>query len=175
MANKQEIIIFTGPDGSGKTTIAKKLSPIIKVPYFKNTVEKEYFKHQADINLFVNALNYEGRFLASFLLQTAYSIILDRSYPCEYAYSRVFNRENNDAAIFMLDDIFNDLGASIIYCFKDEYSNYDDKLVDLSKIEDIKKYYEEFLSKTVCKYLKLNTADEDLPAQINEIMGFLYP
>ena len=52
----QNIIIFEGPDGCGKTNIATALSGHLNIPYFKNESEWEFFEN--DPSYFVNALTY---------------------------------------------------------------------------------------------------------------------
>ena len=43
MSSSQQIIIFEGPDGCGKTNISTSLSKDIRVPYFKNKDEWKFF------------------------------------------------------------------------------------------------------------------------------------
>ena len=64
----QQIIIFIGPDKSGKTTIAKALSILLKIPYFKNPNETDVFKTNYN-----SALLYEAKLMFAFLKQTNYS------------------------------------------------------------------------------------------------------
>ena len=166
--NKQIIIFFIGVDKSGKTTISQELSKQINIPYFKNPSEKVLF----DVN-HIDALHYEGNVMYEFLSQTNYSIIRDRDFICEYAYSKAYNRKTDYDFIFNLDEKYSKLNSFIVYCYKDKYENFIDEYVLEYKIPLIKHFYSEYLQKTKIKHLSLNTTDENLQEQINTIMQFI--
>ena len=87
MSSSQQIIIFEGPDGCGKTNISTALSEKIRVPYFKNKDEWKFFVDNP--SYFVNALTYGDPYFLSYLEQTGASVIVDRWYPSEWVYSQV--------------------------------------------------------------------------------------
>lgn len=166
--DRQKILFFIGCDKSGKTSIATALSKETSIPYFKNPSDVLYFKKNH-----VDALHYEAQIMYEFLKQTKTSVIRDREFMCEYAYSKVFNRETDEEFIWLLDEQYEKLNAKIIYCFKDIYKDFKDQYVDESKIELIKEKYEEYLSKTKMLFIKLNTTDENLKDQLSKIINFI--
>lgn len=165
----QKIIFFIGPDNSGKTTIAKELSKQLEIPYFKNSTEKKNLSSNID---FINSLEYEGYFLYSFLFQTKVSIIKDRDFPCEYAYSQTFNRKTNLQFIWELDNLYSNLNTFLIYCYKDEYIE-EDEYIEKKYIKDIQINYEEFLKLTKNKFIILNTTSRNLSSQLKIIKNFI--
>jgi thymidylate kinase len=158
-------IIFIGCDNSGKTTIAKELSKYLNIPYFKNNNEKVKNRN------YLNALYYESILYYNFLKQTGYSCIRDRDYPCEYVYSKIFNRETDDNFILEIDRKYKEINTLFIYLYKDEYKEFKDDFINKEHIELVKKYYKEFLNLTVNRYIKINTTDEDLDRQITIILN----
>ena len=108
-----------------------------------------------------------------FIKQTKHSVIVDRSYPCEYAYSKVYNRKSNDEATFLLDEKYSELNTKIIFCYKTKYKKFEDDLVSLKDVEKINDKYKEFFTKSKTKYLALDTTDENINKQMIKIMKFL--
>jgi thymidylate kinase len=152
-----------GPDRCGKTTLANKTSQLLNIPYFKNYTQKDFFCTKIDP---VQKIYIEGNLQLQLFSQLGISVIKDRDFPCEYAYSKAYGRKSDDEYIFSLDSAYAALQTLIIFCYKDSYKEYNDEYVNIDKIESIKKYYNEFLDKTRCKYLKLNTTDENLDNQL---------
>jgi len=70
------MIIVIGPDGSGKTTLAKELSKKYSLPYFHYTKDSTYDEYIRDSC----ALNWKNA-------------VLDRHAICELPYSEVMGRE----------------------------------------------------------------------------------
>jgi AAA+ ATPase superfamily predicted ATPase len=169
---ENNIIIFIGPDNSGKTTIAKKLAKELDVSYFKNSLEQYSFRK----NDFSALLEIGAPLTLSLIHQSKLKnsvIILDRFTPCEYAYSKTYNRTTNEKLIWQIDKDLYSLNGYIIYCYKDIYENFSDHLIKSSELGTIKYYYEEYLKQTIVPYLKLNTTDQNLENQINQIKQFL--
>ncbi len=163
------VIIFEGHDCSGKSSIAIELSKILGIPYFKNPKEHEWLKK----GKMVDATRYGGLYLANFIAIAKYPVIMDRGYASEYVYSKVFGRQTDIGAIFEIDRIYADIGAKIVYCYKDDLTDYQDELVDVEHVNAIKVAYEEFFKLTKCEVFRLNTDDKDLDRQIVEIMRWL--
>ena len=164
----QKIIILTGHDCSGKTTIAKELSRSIHVPYFQNTLTKEYLKKGREY--LVNAMRFDQDYILQFLEQTGYSVIFDRAYESEWVYSRVMNYITDERKIWDIDRKFAVMNAHMVICHKD-LRNYQD---DTFSVEDggyrARDYYFDFHKLTLCRSLLLNTDDENLDKQITTIM-----
>ena len=174
MNSGQQIIIFEGPDGCGKTNIARALSDNLNVPYFKNESEWEFFEN--DPSYFVNALTYGDPYFLSYLEQTGASVISDRWYPSEWVYSRVFERPTNHAALKTIDERAAKLGSKIIIPFRTDYSSVVDQfesIITTQTLKTIHDMYHEFAQWTNCPTYFLNVDDEDLKREISEITSFL--
>jgi hypothetical protein len=171
----QTIISFVGADGCGKTHIAKKLSSAIGVRYFKASDERSSFTNAKD--RFLMNIRYASPAILDIIKQTNSSIIFDRNYPCEYAYSKLYNRETDIEAIRMIDEEYSRLGHVIIHCYRKDYSNVTDDLdVSLTgkKLELLSSYYDDFLLNiSKCKSFKLCVDDENLKREIKDILNFL--
>jgi len=168
MNTNQKIIIFSGHDYSGKTTIAKKLSQEIGIPYFKDKTTLKKFKEKDRLVVYLNDQNY----IIQFLEQTKYSVIIDRAYESEWVYSQVFHRKQNYELLDDLDYRFSRLGTKIIICEKD-LKRYKDEVIGIKKIAMIKKKYHDFCQWSRCETLIINTTDEDLISQIKNIKEFI--
>jgi len=172
----QKIIIFDGPDQCGKTEIAKKLSKVIGIPYFKNENERQEFKDD-DKDYFMNMTKYSDPFFISYLKQSKANIILDRSYPSEYVYCKAFNRDTDWDTLKWIDKQYAKLNALIIICHRSEYTLADDLCPDrlnVNKITELDKYYKQFVkSYTECNVKFLNVDDENLSREILEILDFM--
>lgn len=164
----QKIYIFDSPDGTGKTEISKELSRRIGIPYFKMTTEHENWRN----GTFKEALRFDQTYIAEFLRQTHHSVIIDRAYPAEWVYSKVFNRETDDVVLERVDRIFSDLGAFIVIPVRDDYSNSrEDEVVPREKLQEIHDTYKMFAEWTKCHVIELNVdkLQNDLNAEMDSI------
>ena len=173
MPTKQQIIIFEGPDGCGKTNIAKALEEKIGVPYFKN--ESEWSCFEDDPSYFINAITYGDPYFLSYLRQTQASVIMDRWYPSEWVYPRIFGRETDYGILRTLDNQAAELGAKIIIPHRTSYDNVVDQFEsikpdNLLKIEEAYRLFSEW---TNCQTFFLNVDDEDIDRELSEVMNFL--
>lgn len=163
------IIIFEGHDMTGKTNIANELSKKLHLSVVKSKREKNrWWDPQIDLMYAVDAQ-------VELFEQLKLSAIYDRFHASEYAYSKAFKRFTSYEKIFEIDERLSKLNTIIIYCYKDEkyYQDDDAYITPIQKYNNIKQYYDEFLSLTKCKYLKLNTNDENLQSQILKILEFI--
>jgi hypothetical protein len=162
------VLIFVGVDNSGKTIISKELSKKLNIPVFQNPKSKEYFI--LNYTSRINILKSEGDLLYNFLKQTKYNIILDRGYPCEWVYSKIFKRKTDYLYLINLDLLFSTLNTFIIYCYKEEYINFKDDIIDYKYLDNLNNEYKIFLNTiTKCKKIFLNTTDQNLEKQIKYI------
>lgn len=170
----QLVLMFGGPDMTGKTNIAKELSRRLDIPYFKSSEEGKTFLSNQD--KFIMDLRYADPRVADFVLQTNHSVIFDRGYPCEWVYSKFFNRDTDLNALRYVDDIHSAIGTKIIITYRSSYENIIDDLnpdIAGSKLRDIEMLYREFLSWTKCQCFFLNVDSNDLDHEIKNIMKFL--
>lgn len=171
----QKIIILEGPDKVGKTHVAKALSKKLDIPYFKASNEHHAFLN--DKKQFLNHLLYADPRVADLLSQTGHSVIFDRSYPSEYAYSRVFNRKTDMNMLSRVDESFAKLNAWIIVCHRTSYDGIIDDIdtsIESTTLSKIDSEYQSFLKWTTCKNkMLLNVDDEDLNRELDDIMFVL--
>lgn len=172
------IVIFEGPDMTGKTTIAKACAQELGIPYFKNGIQTDAFKGwlAGGENFFHGLMKFADPYFLSYLEQTDASVILDRAYPSEWVYSRAFGRETVDSALEYSDSTYARLGAKIIITGRSNYVMKDDLVPDVigpTKTKEIHELYQYFAQWTKCDVLQLNVDDEDLDRQITEISSWL--
>jgi thymidylate kinase len=170
----QRVIIFDGPDRLGKSTMSKRLSEILGIPRFKNHREKKFFEN--DPGYFVKALKYGDPYFVSFLEQSKVSVIIDRSFPSEFAYSNVLGRETNMDILRMVDTMYADIGTKIIIPYKTSYEGMKDdqfSIIDSSMLQRLDVLYSEFIRWTSCDVLRLCVDDEDIEHEMAEILDFI--
>ena len=158
----------------GKTEMAQCLSKILNIPYFKNKRERKFF--EADPGYFVKALKYGDPYFTSYLSQTRASVILDRSFPSEWVYSKVLQRESNEDILRMVDTLYADLNAKIVIPYRSSYKNIQDdsfKKLDSNMLKKIDDEYRKFSKWTSCDTLLLCVDDENLKREMNDIIPFI--
>lgn len=162
------IIIFEGPDNSGKTSIAKALSAGIGIPYFKySVINKNNFVHGSP-----DAILESGYFSLLLLSQMkGGDIIIDRHYPSEYAYGQVVRKKRNIKALRKTDDVCASIKEHlIVVCYKDTDNFKEDDFVKKKYYKALKNEYIKFAKKfTRANVLLLETSDENLAKQLDAI------
>ncbi len=173
MENRQKVIIFDGPDGCGKTNIAKSLGEKLNISVFKNEMEWESFED--DPTYFKNAMIYGDPYFASYLKQTGASVIMDRWYPSEWVYPRVFHRETDHDALEKIDKVVSKLNTIIVIPYRTSYEGIKDQFESITerRMRDIDMMYTYFAAWTKCKVMRLNVDDENLEREVNEILNFM--
>ena len=153
---------------AGKTHIGAALSKKLNLPIVKINRSEKWFDPLID-------LLYAGETHTQIAEQTGMSVIYDRLYPSEYAYSRAYNRATSHDKIMSMDERYAKMGALIVVCYKDPkaYQKDDKEIIDVSKYETLTAWYKEFKKITKCKYLMLDTTDENLEAQLATIQAEL--
>lgn len=172
MKTRQEIILFEGPDGVGKTSIARGLSQATGIPYFKMNSEHDNWRK----GKFREALEFDQTYLTQFLKQVRCSVIIDRAWPSEWVYSKVFKRETNHDILYQLDKEWADLGARIIIPWREDYSkNREDELVPKDKLKSIHDAYFDFIDWTACDTIPVNVDhyQDDLGRELEYIIPLL--
>jgi hypothetical protein len=175
---KQLLLFFVGPDMCGKTEIAHEVSKVIDVPYFKATSEHTSFlsSRVSTNDQFKNQLRFADPRVYDLLRQTGHSVIFDRGFPCEYAYSQVLGRETDMTMIKHMDEAWASLDARIIFCYRSSYKGIVDDLdptINESMLDKLDAAYCDFMDSTKCKVLELNVDDEDLNREVTDIITYL--
>lgn len=158
----------------GKTEIAKALSLSLGVPYFKNENETKKFLDPKDY--FVNTLRYCDPYFISFLKQTRTSVIIDRHYPSEWVYSKVFGRQTDMQALQRTDTAFAELGAIIVFCWREKHLRVDDAfpgVIDTKRLSELQDNYKQFCNWTKCRVIPLNVDDEDIERELLDLHAML--
>lgn len=165
MKKKQQIIIMEGHDMAGKTHIAQALSEKLGLPIVKIKRHEKWFDPMVD-------LLYAGETHCQIAEQTGYSMIYDRLFPSEYAYSRAYNRPTSHEKIVSLDERYAAMGALVVVCHKDPkaYQEDDKGIIDVAKYTQLTEWYKEFKKFSKCNVLMLDTTDENLEGQVDTII-----
>ena len=170
MEKNQKIIIFSGADKSGKSTIAKALSADLNIPVFK--VQRNKYLWDPMVSLI-----YGTEMVTQFIEQSGVSIILDRWHDSDFAYSRLFNRDISYRKIWEIDERMAKLGALMVVCYKSpehfEHDKEDEAFIDETKYEEYTNQMRMFAMDSKCKILFLDTSDRNLESQLKAIKELL--
>lgn len=176
----KKILIFEGPDGAGKSTIAKALSDAAKIPLMAATTAPH---DPSSYDGFLMNLVWGETKLFDFF-KSAYGsyletpIIRDRSFYSEYVYSKVFGRTTCMKTIEMLAKGYyeaEEFEALIFVCMRDD-KNYKTEAGEFSSVNsNLEKIHNGYMNLVVNdnlpgRFFKLNTMDEDLGWQLEYIM-----
>lgn len=170
----QPIIFMVGPDRCGKTEIGKALARRLGLPYYKASEERNAFVNNQE--RFINDIRYACPARLDLLKQLGTGIVYDRGYPCEWVYSRFFNRPSSDEAVFWLDDQYAAMGARIVIPARRSFAGIQDDLnadIGQAELERLTLLYNRFAELTACPVLKLYVDDEDLERELRDIMSFI--
>lgn len=171
----QRIIVFVGSDRTGKSHIAHEVADRLGLRVYKASTERDTFlSSQSD---FLTQIRHGAPAQLDMVEQLGTSLVFDRSYPCEWVYSRYFERETDDNVVLELDRRYAKLGAVIVWCDRDSFSGIVDDLdenLDERALSEISSLYREFLMKhTKCRWIRLGVDDEDLDREVNEVLEFI--
>lgn len=174
MQQKQQIIMIVGADMTGKTQIAKELSKRTGIPRFKASTEHDTYLN--GLSGFLNQLLYADPRAFDLAKQIGFSMIMDRAYPCEKVYSKVFNRKTDETVLSTMDNRWASLGTKIVICYRSSYKGIVDDLdssINETVLEKLSQEYFNFAAWTNCDVMMLNVDDENLDREVTEIMNWL--
>lgn len=178
MTSRQKLVFFIGPDRCGKTQISKAVSKALNIPYFKATSEHTSFlsTRVSTSDQFLNQLRFADPRVLDILRQTGHSVIFDRGFPCEYAYSKVMGRETDMVMLKHVDEAYAALGAAVVFCHRSSYNGIRDDLdpsIGQELLDRLHAAYELFTYWTKCRLLRLNVDDENLDREVREVVDFV--
>lgn len=170
MRRKQTVIIFEGPDFTGKTEISKALSSRLDIPVYKNKMEGMFVTSDDS-----TMAAYCSFYVADLLEKTGISVILDRFHISEWVYAKIFNRRTNGNFIIRAENILSTIGAVVIYCYKTNYAGYEDRHIKIEQIKYIEQEYKYYFTNYLeCKIFTLNTFRVcSLEVQVDSICRWL--
>lgn len=142
-----KLVIFEGPDGSGKTTLIEKMKKMSNVrlldfPKRNPAGFRLDIKSRAEVSCFETMLKY---------LDDRFIYLLDRSYFSNYVYEKWRDPKNPLLLLYLVD--INRLLATnevkVVGLTRKIHEDYKDDLIDLTKeeFEKIIDYYDEVYSK----------------------------
>lgn len=174
----QHIVFFVGPDRCGKTEIAKATARRLNVPYFKASSEHDSYLSSKVTRreAFLNQLRYADPRVFDVLKQSGHSLVFDRGFPCEWVYSRVFDRETDPTMLRHMDEMWSTIDARVVFCHRSSYEGIVDDLdpkITARVLRDIHVEYENFFVWSRCRHLSLNVDDEDLTREVDDVTRFL--
>jgi len=162
------LIIMEGCDGTGKSSIGLALSKAINAPYLKySNVTKDNIDKDILSKININSSIYGLSILNSLGNP---NIVIDRQYPSEYAYGKVFRNAT-----------FQDIGFIDNYLsenFKKHLIIITEKSINIQKENDfvlcehydkLKEAYRDFAKRTSAKCIILDTTDQNLEKQLKII------
>lgn len=171
---KNRNIFICGPDMCGKTQIAKELSRRIGIPYFKPSDEKLTFLNNQEN--FINHLRFSDPRMVDFLSQTGHRAIFDRGFPCEWVYSRYFDRKTDMDALRYIDSAHSKMGTLVVITHRSSYAGITDDLdsrIGSGELLRLESLYREFCDWTGCETLFLNVDSENLDEEVETIVSRL--
>lgn len=165
------LVCFDGPDGCGKTTMARELSKQTSIPYFRYPSEKFF---EADPKHFVDS-SYGDLVIYEFLRQTKASVVFDRSYPSDFVYAQVFDRPLDWKLLRSIDDLAASADLKIVVPYRSSYVRVRDQFasITLERLNQMHQLYLDFGKWTKCNVLRICVDDEDLKRELMEIRAWL--
>jgi len=164
---KQTIIILIGHDTSGKSSIAKELSKKLNLPIWKMKTPKHFWDP-------IVAQRYSQETITQITEQTNVSYISDRGFPCDWMYSKLFARSFDYEKAIDTDIRFSKMNTLIVLCYKTKdkflHDEEDKDFVSINDYQKMTNIYLDYLNQTQCRYIKINTNNENITNQINEIV-----
>ena len=163
--SNQRVIIFDSPDGTGKTNMAQALSERTGISYFRMASQHDNWR----AGKFKTALEFDQTYISEFLRQTKLSVIIDRAYPSEWVYSRVYNRETNLEVLRLVDDTFASFGTTIVIPLRRDYrGSREDEVVEQSMLPRLHDAYLDFEKWTRCKtcILYVDELNDDIQEEL---------
>lgn len=148
MKNSCPIIIFEGHDRSAKTTISEIVAKMLGTSVFISNSGAAFNENGKSKN--ATLFDYYLANYISELIKNGHKkpIILYRTFLSELVYSKLFNRETDKSLLYLIDDIYSKLNATIVLCEQPLRESFEDKYISDRDIIRSRYLFKEF-SKTL--------------------------
>lgn len=161
----QKIVLMEGADGVGKTTLGREVARRLDLPYFRMPSQHENWR----AGRFIDALRFDQTYLTEFLRQTGHSAVIDRAWPSEWVYSRVFRRDTDRSLLEELDRAWAGMGAWIIIPLRQHLERVrGDELVPSDRLKEVQDTYLEFAGWSRCNVLEVVLDDPAIGLDADE-------
>ena len=158
------IFIIEGVDCAGKSSLIEKIKLNLQYVTHIQDLAQTVDPSQKDRRELENKLLNLDRFEIDLIIHNVIKqingyVLLDRCFPSEYVYSRLFDRKLHDKQTFALDKLYSYCNATIVYCKRQKFDEklYKDKYIDVKDIAKLEEYYEQFFKGTNCKVVRVHT------------------
>lgn len=158
---------------TGKTEISKAMAKVINAPYYK--ASSEHGTYLDGPEKFLMQLVYADTRMVDFLKQTGHSVVFDRAWCCEFAYSLVFDRGTSPDALRLVDGEMAEMGARVVVCRRKSYEGIVDDIdptTTQKRLEQLDEAYVDFIEWTKCQTMSLWVDDENLDREVAEILAW---
>lgn len=113
--SRYPILVFEGPDGCGKTSLARAMQEYLGARYIHLTYrwkDKMHLYHYAAIRVAAHLAQHQP-------------VLIDRWYPSEIIYAEAYRGGSKFARHFLLlEHIANKIGLTYVVCFPDDRERY---------------------------------------------------
>lgn len=166
------IIFMEGADRVGKTNIGQALAENLRIPYFRMGSQHDNWRK----GKFKEALEFDQSYLLEFVKQTGCSAIIDRAWPSEWVYSRVYGRETNQELLESLDKQWAELGAWIVIPMRYSFEKADDdEVVGKETLPLIQEVYSGFAAWSRCNVMSFFVDGQNVNCNINKELQLILP
>jgi len=166
------LIIMDGCDNTGKSSIGLALSKAIDCPYLKySNITKDNIDKDTQSEININSSIY-GLSILNALGNP--NIIIDRQYPSEYAYGKVFRNTKFHDIEFVDSFLSKNFNKHLIIITEKSINiQKENDFVLCKHYEELKEAYRDFAKRTSAKCIILDTTDQDLYKQLEKIFWHL--
>ncbi len=166
--SKYPVIIFEGPDRSGKSTIAELLAKRLDSEVFMTNSRQCFSTKENSRSL--STFNYHlAKYVSDLSRKNELQkpVIIYRSFLSEMVYAELLGRETNNVLNARADRIFSRVGALLVLT---KNSSFDDDSLNNDLVEKSIYLYNKYKANIKCELLEIDTSGHDVEAYANKII-----
>lgn len=173
-----QVIVFEGPDRTGKSTIADIIAKHYGTEVFMTNSRQCFLSDSQSY--------YDSSNLAEFNLSLAKylsglkrsgklkkNVIIYRSFMSERVYSKLLKRDTSEFHNNVCDWILKRMDATIILCDNKVEKNFKDDILDDDQVLLSKQLYQEQIPLTMTDILQIDTTDHDIEQYAIDIIEYI--